>query len=65
MFCSHHRYTGPGGHIVIRDSDLIMYDHEHPPPPEGQEPDAAAYMQGTPTVTNVNRIMEGLCKEAS
>jgi hypothetical protein len=25
---------GPGGHLVIRDGDLIMYDHEHPPPPE-------------------------------
>jgi hypothetical protein len=43
----------------MRDSDLIVYDHEHPPPPEGQEPDAAAYMQGTSTVANVNRIIVG------
>jgi len=34
----------PGGHLVVRDCDLIMYNHEHPPPPEGQEPDAAAYI---------------------
>ena len=36
-----------------------MYDHEHPPPPEGQEPDAAAYMQGTSIFANVNRIFTG------
>jgi hypothetical protein len=36
-----------------------MYKHEHPPPLEGQEPDAAAYMQGTSTVANVNRIIVG------
>jgi hypothetical protein len=36
-----------------------MYDHGHPPPPAGQEPDAAAYMQGTSTVANVNRIIMG------
>jgi len=59
MFCPHRRRTGPGGHLVIRDGDLIMYDHEHPPPSESQEPDAAAYMQGTSVVANVNRIIVG------
>ncbi|KAF8492967.1 S-adenosyl-L-methionine-dependent methyltransferase, partial [Russula emetica] len=49
----------PGGHLVVRDCDLIMYNHEHPPPPEGQEPDAAAYMQGTSIIANVNRIITG------
>lgn len=59
MFLPHQRYTGPGGHLVIRDGDLIMYNHEHPPPPEGQEPDVVACMQGTSTVANVNRIIVG------
>lgn len=36
-----------------------MYDQEHPPPPEGQEPDVAAYMQGTSILANVNRIVAG------
>jgi len=54
-----HSLLRPGGHLVVRDCDLIMYNHEHPPPPEGQEPDAAAYMQGTSTVANVNRIIVG------
>ena len=36
-----------------------MYNHERPPPPEGQEPDVAAYMQGTSIVANVNRIFAG------
>ena len=35
---------------------MFQYDSEHPPPPEGQEPDPAAYMQGTSTIANVNRI---------
>lgn len=43
----------------MRDGDLIMYDREHPPPPEGQVPDSAAYMQGTSIVANVNRIIVG------
>ena len=57
IFCPNHRYAGPGGRIVIRDADIIVYSREHPPPPEGQEPDTAAYMQGTSTVANVNRIV--------
>ena len=36
-----------------------MYDHEHPPPPEGQEPYVSAYMQGTSILANVNRILTG------
>jgi hypothetical protein len=36
-----------------------MYNHEHPPPPEGQELDAAAYMQGTSIFANINRILIG------
>ena len=58
-FCPHHRYTGPGGHLIMRDGDMIQYDRDHPPPPEGQEPDAAAHMQGTSTIANVNCIFAG------
>jgi len=54
-----HSLLRPGGHLVLRDGDTLMYDREHPPPPEGQEPDAAAYMRGTSTVANVNRIFVG------
>jgi len=36
-----------------------MYNHEHPPPPDGQKPDATAYMQGTSIAANVNRIVVG------
>jgi hypothetical protein len=59
MFRPYHRCTGPGGHLIIRDGEQIMYNHERPPPPEGQEPDVAAYMQGTSIVANVNRIFAG------
>ena len=59
MFCPHLRCAGPGGRIVIRDADIIVYGREHPPPPEGQEPDTAAYMQGASAVANVNRIVVG------
>ena len=57
MFCLHHSDTGPGGHLVIREGDPIQYDRDHPPPPEGQKPDTAAYMQGTSTIASVNRIV--------
>src|SRR6266576_3444432 len=59
MFSLHYWRAGPGGHLVVRDCDLIMYNHEHPQPPEGQEPDAAAYMQGTSILANINRILTG------
>jgi len=49
----------PGGHLIIRDGEHIMFNHERPPPPEGQEPDVAACMQGTSIVANVNRIFSG------
>ena len=58
MFLPHHRCTGPGGHLIVRESELIMYNDERPPP-EGQEPDLAAYMQGTSIVANMNRIFTG------
>ena len=38
---------------------MIAYDKAHPPPPEGQEPDPATYMQGTSSIANVNRILVG------
>ena len=60
MFRPHHRNTGPGGHLILRDFDMIQYDRDHPPPPEGQEPDAAACMQGASTIANVNRIFVGV-----
>ena len=59
MLYSHHKNTEPGGHLVVRDADMIMYDSEHPPPPEGQEPDPAAYMQGMSTIANMNHILVG------
>ena len=39
---------------------MIQYDRDHPPPPEGQEPDAAACVQGASTIANVNRIFVGV-----
>ena len=38
---------------------MIAYDNAHPPPPEGQEPNPATYMQGTSAIANVNRILVG------
>jgi len=49
----------PGGYLLIRDGDLITYNRETPPPPEGQEPNIAASLQGTSNVANINRIFAG------
>ncbi|KAI9440861.1 S-adenosyl-L-methionine-dependent methyltransferase [Lactarius indigo] len=46
----------PGGHLTLRDFDLIMFTHENPPPLEGQEPDVVAYTQGESTLATINRI---------
>jgi hypothetical protein len=43
----------------VRDGDLITYNREHPPPPEGQEPDIAASLQGRSNVAIINRIFTG------
>jgi hypothetical protein len=59
MFLPHRECTGPGGHLIVREGDQLMYNHEHPPPPEGEEPNADAYMQGTSVVSNANRIFAG------
>ena len=49
----------PGGHLLVRDGDLITYNRENPPPPEGQVPNIAASLQGTSNVANINRIFAG------
>ncbi|KAI9458376.1 S-adenosyl-L-methionine-dependent methyltransferase [Lactarius psammicola] len=49
----------PGGHLILRDSDIVGFTHENPPPPEGQGPesDFAAHTQGESTLATVNRIV--------
>ncbi|KAI0290624.1 hypothetical protein BC826DRAFT_1026401 [Russula brevipes] len=54
-----HSLLRPGGHLTIREGDQLMYNHEYPPPPEGEEPNADTYMQGTSVVSNANRIFAG------
>jgi hypothetical protein len=49
----------PGGHLLVRDGDLITYNRETPPPPEGHEPNIAASLQGISNVANINRILAG------
>ncbi|KAH9034625.1 S-adenosyl-L-methionine-dependent methyltransferase, partial [Lactarius pseudohatsudake] len=49
----------PGGHLTLRDIDLVMFTHENPPPLEGQEPDIVAYTQGKSTLATINRIFSG------
>jgi hypothetical protein len=47
----------PHGYLTMRENDIIVYNHECPPPPDDQEPGAMEYMQGTSTVAKVNRIV--------
>jgi hypothetical protein len=58
-FYSQHRRAGTygPGHLVVRDDNIIMHNRKHSLPPEGQESDAAACMQGTLIVANVNFII--------
>ncbi|KAH8980792.1 S-adenosyl-L-methionine-dependent methyltransferase [Lactarius akahatsu] len=49
----------PGGHLTLRDADLVTLTHEKPPPLDGQEPDIAAYTQGKSTFATINRILSG------
>ncbi len=49
----------PGGHLILRDSDPLVFTHEIPPPLEGQEPDFVAYTQGKSTLATINRIFSG------
>ena len=49
----------PGGHLILRDIDLVMFTDENPPPLEGQEPDIVAYTQGKSTLATINRIFSG------
>ena len=53
------RCTEPGGHLFLRDSDLVIYNHERPPPPEGQALNVSEYMQGTSVLANANRVFAG------
>jgi len=54
-----HDLLKPGGHLVLRDADPLMFTHENPPPREGQEPDILAYTQGESTLATINRIYSG------
>src|SRR6266702_5042404 len=49
----------PGGHLILRDSDLAIFTNENPPPLEGQELDIVAYSQGKSTLATINRIFLG------
>ncbi|KAI9440863.1 S-adenosyl-L-methionine-dependent methyltransferase [Lactarius indigo] len=49
----------PGGHLTLREADLVMFTHENPPPLDGQEPDVVAYTQGRSTFATTNRIFSG------
>jgi len=40
----------------VRDGDIITHNDENPPPPEGQQPNITASLQGTSNVANINRI---------
>ncbi|KAH9970993.1 hypothetical protein BGW80DRAFT_1460886 [Lactifluus volemus] len=53
----YHGLLRPGGHLILRENDNVMYDHEHPPPLRNQVLDPAAYMQGTSVLVNVNRFL--------
>jgi hypothetical protein len=49
----------PGGHLLVRDGDLVTYNREIPPPPEGHEPNIAASLRGTSNIANINRVFAG------
>src|SRR6266702_2599070 len=49
----------PGGHLILRDGDPLLFTHENPPPLEGQEPDIVAYTQGKSTLATINRVFSG------
>ncbi|KAH9018526.1 hypothetical protein EDB85DRAFT_2294476 [Lactarius pseudohatsudake] len=49
----------PGGHLTLRDIDLVLFTHENRPPLEGQEPDIVAYTQCKSTLATINRILSG------
>jgi len=49
----------PGGYLVLRDGDPLMFTHENPPPLEGHKPDLMAYTQGNSTLATINRIYSG------
>jgi hypothetical protein len=51
--------VGPGGYLIVRESDLVIYNHEHPPPPKSEVLNPAVYMQGTSVLANANRIFAG------
>jgi hypothetical protein len=40
----------------VWDGDIITHNRENPPPPEGQQPNIAAALEGTSNVANINRI---------
>ncbi|KAH9044031.1 S-adenosyl-L-methionine-dependent methyltransferase [Lactarius hengduanensis] len=49
----------PGGHLILRDGDPLVFTHESPPPLEGHEHDIAACREGRTTLATINRIYSG------
>lgn len=49
----------PGGHLILRDGDPLMFTRDNLPPLEGQEPDIVALTQGKSTLATINRIYCG------
>jgi hypothetical protein len=54
------KFAEPGGHLLVRDGDILTYNRENPPPSEGLEPDITASLQGTSNVANINRVFAGV-----
>ena len=49
----------PGGHLFLREPDILSYDGENPPPPVLQESDIRVSFQGTSNIAKINRIFIG------
>ncbi|KAF8270656.1 hypothetical protein EI94DRAFT_1698638 [Lactarius quietus] len=54
----------PGGYLVLRDGDPLMYTHENPPPLEGHKADIMEYAQGLrPSHIGNDEAMKAGCLE--
>jgi hypothetical protein len=49
----------PGGYLLLREADIITYNHEDFPPSDLKGPDVTKALQVTSNVAIINRIAVG------
>ena len=57
------RGEAPGGYLILKEIDPVLYTRDDPPPTDGLPHDVGTQMHGTKLVNSMNRLFAGYAIE--